>query len=219
MINFENVKTIFFDYDGTLHNGMKIYAPAFREAYAYLVEQGYAKPKDWSEAEISYWLGFNPKEMWENFMPNIEVEERRKCSKIISEKMGAATLEGKAELYDGSIEALSYLKAKGYHLIFISNCKIYYKESHCKIFNLDRYFERMIAAEEFDFIPKDEILKSILNDYPKDMVMVGDRFQDIECGRKNHIYTIGCSYGYGSPEELDQADLVIESITELKQFF
>lgn len=217
MINLKSIKTIFFDYDGTLHNGMKIYAPAFREAYDNLVDQGYAKPRDFSEADISYWLGYNPKEMWEKFMPDIDVEEGRKCSKIISERMGTSTLEGKAELYDGSIEVLSYLKDKGYRLIFISNCKIYYKESHCKIFNLDRYFERMLASEEFNFIPKHEILKSIIKEYPRDMVMVGDRFQDIESGRKNHIYTIGCSYGYGSPEEMDQADLVINSITELKE--
>jgi len=33
----EGIKTIYFDYDGTLHNSNKIYAPAFRKAYDFLV--------------------------------------------------------------------------------------------------------------------------------------------------------------------------------------
>lgn len=219
MIHLENIKTIFFDYDGTLHNGMKIYAPAFRAAYSYLVDQGYAAPKKWSEEEISYWLGFNPQEMWQSFMPNIDEEERIKCSRIISEAMKASTRSGEAELYEGSLEVLSFLKNKGYHLIFISNCKIYYKEIHNKIFELDRYFEKLIASEEYNFIPKHEIIKIVKGEYPEEMVIIGDRLQDIEAGRKNHFYTIGCSYGFGEPGELDNADLVIDNILDLKTLF
>ncbi len=219
MISFDNIKTIFLDYDGTLHNGMKIYAPAFRKAYSYLVDKGYAKPRKWSEDDISYWLGFNPKEMWQKFMPHINQEERQRCSKIISESMKASTLSGQAELYPDALEVLSYLKNKGYHLIFISNCKIYYKESHNSIFGLDRYFERLIASEEYDFRPKYEIIKAVIDEYPRDMVIIGDRHQDIEAGKRNHIYTIGCNYGYGYPQELEEADLVIENILELKNLF
>ena len=32
--------TVFFDYDGTLHNSMLTYGPAFREVYADLVKNG-----------------------------------------------------------------------------------------------------------------------------------------------------------------------------------
>ena len=31
---------IIFDYDGTLHNSIKIYGPAFRKAYEYLIKEG-----------------------------------------------------------------------------------------------------------------------------------------------------------------------------------
>lgn len=33
------VKTIIFDYDGTIHNTLGIYEPAFREAYQWLSKQ------------------------------------------------------------------------------------------------------------------------------------------------------------------------------------
>jgi len=37
--------------------------------------------------------------------------------------------------------------------------------------------------------------------------MIGDRASDIAAGRANHMLTIGCTYGYAAPGELDQADL------------
>lgn len=219
MIPFSNIKTIFFDYDGTLHNGIKIYAPAFKAAYSYLVGQGYAAPKEWTDADISYWLGFNPSDMWRTFMPNLSSDVQNKCSKIISDKMKALTEAGKPELYPGALDVISYLKNKGYHLIFISNCKTYYKDCHRDLFKLDKYFEEIIASEEYNFIPKHEIIKRVKDKYPKDMVMIGDRLQDMEAGRKNNMYTIGCSYGFGPHSELEGADLVIDSILELKCLF
>lgn len=211
-----NIKTIFFDYDGTLHNSIKIYAPAFREAYSYLVENKYAAPKEWEDNDISYWLGFNPSDMWKTFMPELSLDVKNKCSKIISDKMKALIEAGMPELYPGALDVISYLKNKGYHLIFISNCKTYYKECHKNLFKLDRYFDEIIASQEYDFIPKHEIVRMVKHKYPKDMVMIGDRLQDMESGRKNGIYTLGCSYGFGTLEELDGADLIIDSILELK---
>ena len=50
------------------------------------------------------------------------------------------------------------------------------------------------------------------------MIIIGDRFQDIDAGKKNDIYTIGCSYGFFLEEELDEADLIIKNISELKKY-
>ena len=214
----KGVKTIFFDYDGTLHDSLYIYAPAFRKAYDYLVEKGLADSREWSKEEISYWLGFNPHDMWKNFMPNISDEVRQICSNIISKSMEQQLEQGDAFLYEGSLETLEYLKGKGYNLIFISNCKKYYKESHNKLFKLDRYFASLVSSEEYDYIPKYEILKKIKINYPGEMVIIGDRIQDIESGKKNGIYTIGCSYGYGLSGEIDNADYKIKDINELKKY-
>jgi len=215
LIPFKNIKTIFFDYDGTLHNSIKIYIPAFKKAYAFLVEKGYAESKEWSDKEISYWLGFNPQDMWQNFMPNLSKELREKCSSIIGDEMKAQISQENPVLYEGTLEVLKYLKGKGYHLVFISNCKIYYKKFHSELFKLDRYFESMVCSEEYNFIPKYKILKVIKDKYPEDMVIIGDRRQDIEAGKKNNIYTIGCTYGFAMEKELDEADMLIDNIEAL----
>lgn len=218
IIPFSNIKTIFFDYDGTLNNSIKIYGAAFRKAFAYLVQQGFVQQRDWSDKEISYWLGFNPQEMWKNFMPDLEDTIRNKCSAMIGEEMKSLTDKGKPELYEGALDTLKYLKSKGYRLVFISNCKISYRDSHSTLFSLGDYFEELVCSEEYNFIPKYEILRNIKSKYPEEMVIIGDRFQDIEAGKKNGIHTIGCSYGFPLEGELDEADLIIKNISELKNY-
>lgn len=214
-IPFDNIKTVFFDYDGTLHNSINIYAPAFKKAYAFLVKEGLAEDRQWSDKEISRWLGFNPEEMWKNFMPSLQRGYKQKCSNIISQEMERQIEEGKPVLYEGALETLQYLKDKEYQLVFISNCKVYYKEKHNELFRLDKFFGSLVCSGEYDFIPKHEILKKIKGNYPEAMVIVGDRGQDIEAGIKNDIYTIGCTYGFALEDELREAHMLIGDIKEL----
>ena len=151
------MKYIVFDYDGTLHNSIKIYKPAFIKAYNYLVANGYAKKREFEEEEISKFLGLSAKDMWNTFMPNLPKSEKEKCSSIIGESMIEYIDEGKAQLYDGAIETLNKLNEYGYKLIFLSNCKSSYMNKHIERFNLDKYFIDFYCSEDFDFMPKYEI--------------------------------------------------------------
>lgn len=210
-----NIKTIYFDFDGTIHDSIKIYAPAFRKAYDYLVEQHHATSKSWSDEEIAYWLGFNKEEMWQAFMPDLDDASRSKAGQIIGNEMTRLIEEGKAVLYDGATEVLAYLCSKGFRLVFLSNCGIYYKEMVREKFDLDQYFNEMVCSEEYDFLSKSDILTKIMRDHPSEMVMIGDRYHDIEAGIKNNIVTIGCTYGYCKESELEQADYLIKDIREI----
>jgi len=218
-LKMDNVRTIFLDYDGTLHNSMTIYAPAFRKAYENLVDKGHAEPRSWSEEDISKWIGFNPKEMWERFMPDLSRETRDTSSELIGREMNELIKKGYPKLYENAIDTLEYLKSKGYTLVFLSNCRKEYMENHRKLFSLDKYFDSMICSEEFGFIQKQNILKTVIENYPKERVMVGDRKKDLDAGRASGIFTIGCKYGFGSEEELTGADLLIDDISELKNIF
>jgi len=215
----KNIKTIFFDYDGTLHDSMKIYMPAFLKAYEYLVQNQLAPKRTWSISDIKVFLGQNPKEMWEMFEPKLNAEIIQKVSQIISTNMKEDIDSNHAILYDGSIEVLQYLKSKGYRLVYLSNSKIYYMEAHQKSFNLSKYFDLILCSEMFDFIPKKNILEQIKNEFPGEMVMIGDRIHDMESGYYNNIHTIACDYGYGTEEELKNAELRIKDIRDLINIF
>jgi len=97
----KNIKTIFFDYDGTLHDSMKIYMPAFLKAYEYLVQNQLAPKRTWSISDIKVFLGQNPKEMWEMFEPKLNAEIIQKVSQIISTNMKEDIDSNHAILYDG----------------------------------------------------------------------------------------------------------------------
>ena len=77
------MKYIIFDYDGTLHNSIRIYEPAFKRAYDYLVNNGYAEEKVFKEDEVSRFLGLTARQMWNDFMPSLPEDEKKKCSSII----------------------------------------------------------------------------------------------------------------------------------------
>ena len=215
MENFKERKNIIFDYDGTLHNSFEIYSIAFKEAYKYLVKSNLAKEKVWKNNEISKWLGYSSRDMWNAFMPNLSDEEKAKCSSIIGESMINQVNDNKVKLYDGALEVLNYLNSKGYNLIFLSNCKIEYMNKHKKLFKLDNYFNAFYCTEQFGFIPKYEIFKVIKKKYTGEYIIIGDRIVDIEIATMHDEVSIGCSYGYGELWELYEASTLIDDIKEL----
>lgn len=206
---------IIFDYDGTLHNSAKIYIPAFKKAYAYLVERGYASHKVWRDAEISKWLGYTSQEMWDHFMGELPEYEKSRCSQIIGAEMLNLLKDGKGELYEGTCEVLKYLKEKNYRLIILSNCKRDYMNMHKTLFKLEQYFDDFYCAETFGFQPKYEIFNSIKNKYEGEFIIVGDRVKDIEVALKHQLYAIGCAYGFAVGDELRGANSIVYSIKEV----
>lgn len=216
MTDFSSVKTIIFDYDGTLHDSSRIYMPAFLKAYDYLVEEGQAKETSWSEESITKWLGYSKKQMWQEFMPRLEAQYQEKASSIIGQTMQQKIENNEAVLYPHALDTLAYLKNKGYTLLFLSNCSIDYMESHAEMFNLNDYFTGLYCTEQYAFKKtKKEIVQQIRNDYENDFLVIGDRFQDIEVAELENIYSIGCAYGYGHKSELEQSDVMINDIKEL----
>lgn len=206
---------LLFDYDGTLHNTIKIYAPAFRTAYTYLVKNGFADVKEFTDREISYWLGFTADEMWKGFLPSLSEVERKKCSTIIGNEMLSLINKGMAELYPKAEDTLQELKDIGYNLIFLSNCKRAYMEAHIRQFRLHHFFSSYYCSEDFGFIAKYEIFKSVKVHCPGDFIVIGDRFHDMEIAKKYNLISVGCTYGYGTAEELKNATWRIEKLSDL----
>ena len=80
------MKNLIFDYDGTLHETMRIYGPAFRKNYENLVSRGLAPAREFSDAEISGWLGFTAADMWNRFAPQLSDEEKADSATILKSR-------------------------------------------------------------------------------------------------------------------------------------
>ncbi len=206
---------LIFDYDGTLHRSMLTYAPAFRTTCKWLSANGYMPCKEYTDKEISYWLGFNSTDMWSSFLPDASPDIREKARIMLGEDMARRVENGEGALFPHAEEVLSELKAAGHTLIFLSNCRIKYMERHSRVFGLDRFFDFFYCCEEYDFIPKYQIFRMFSLQHEGQYIVIGDRFHDIETAVENGLKSIGCGYGYGTLGELAAADIIINDITEL----
>ncbi len=206
---------LIFDYDGTLHDSIQIYAPAFRLANTHLVALSLVENKEWTDNEISRWLGFSSKDMWNTFMPSLPQVIKDECSQIIADAMLRFVHEGKARLYPHATTVLQQLGEAGYNLIFLSNCKHNYMLSHISVFRLYDYFSDFYCTEDFDFKPKYEIFNTIKQNHIGEFIVIGDRFHDMEIAEKHGLKAIGCSYGYGEEWELSKATSVSSQVTDI----
>lgn len=209
------IKTIVFDWDGTLHNTEALYGNAFRHAYAWLVSQGYAEDRLYTDKETSIYLGMSAPAMWEAFMPHLPSDIKETASAMIGQAMDEYIYQGKATLYDGVPEVLDELKSRGFKLVILSNCRVAYLDAHREFFGLDRWFDGYYPAQQYDFISKEEIFELIRKSYPGDYAMVGDREADMKVASMSDVYGIGCLYGFGSREELSSANALVHDIAHI----
>lgn len=204
--------TIIFDFDGTLHNTKRLYGCAVRKVYDWLVEGGYANEHYYSDDDLSVYLGVNAPDMWKSFMPSLPEDIKNQASMMIGQEMIRRINAGEAVLYDGIPEALDTLRGMGLKLSVLSNCRTAYMDAHRNYFGLDKWFDNYYCAEAYGFIPKEKIFLSVKKESPGEaFIMVGDRASDFLVSKTHSIPFIGCSYGFGTAEELAGAGIIISS--------
>lgn len=215
---------LLFDFDGTLHKTDEIYVPAFKRGLAWLREQGQDVPDAPDDTrEIGYWLGYSSVEMWKNFAPELPGEWQKKAAGMVGAEMRALARKGGAKLYPGVAQALDFFRAQGHVPVFLSNCHHDYMEMFREILGLDRWFAHYYCAEDYGWKPKSRVFSEeaapALADPAKDLreqfVMIGDRFHDMGVAADNGLFSIGCAYGFGKPEELEPATVVVHDAREL----
>lgn len=131
-------------------------------------------------------------------------------------------------IYVGIDEMLLTLKQNGMHLAVASSKPTVYVERILEHFKIKQYFEVIVGSElDGTRVNKDEVVQEALNRLFKGRViekdkvyMIGDRKFDVEGAKAQGIESVGVSYGYGSLEELKeaQADYIVRSVAELEKF-
>lgn len=166
--------TVFFDYDGTLHDTMALYGPAFRAACAWLSKEGWLERRTYADADIACWLGWTTEEMWTTFAPHLPEPVWREASLRVRDEMERLRKEGRARLFPGVEEALDEVASRGATMVLLSNCWRSYGEDHMREFGLGRWIEGLHCAQDFDWIPKWQIYREVASFYPLPHIMVGD---------------------------------------------
>ena len=132
------------------------------------------------------------------------------------------------KVYDGIPELLQALKEKGKHLVVATSKPEEYSIKIIEHFNLAKYFDFVCGSNmDESRSKKDEVIayameRCGLGEGDKTrIIMIGDRFHDIEGAKKNNLKSCGVLFGYGSREELQNAgaDYIAEKVEDLTKLF
>ncbi len=209
------IRTLIFDWDGTLHNTLHLYGSAVRSVYSELVRTGEAPEHWYSDEDLSIYLGMNARDMWASFMPGLPEERRLQMSRRVGQNMISLIRSGEASLYSGTEDVLERLHRERFRIVLLSNCTCAYMEEHRQHFHLDRWFDGYYPCEAYDNAPKEDIFLCIREDFEGNYCIIGDRESDLKTAQTFHLPSIACTWGFGTPEEYAGADILARSVTEL----
>ena len=117
-------------------------------------------------------------------------------------------------VYPGIPEALASLKSAGKAVCLATSKPEPFAARILTHFSLEGYFDEICGASlDGTRETKGEVLRELLRrlDLPEgtgDAVMIGDRIHDADGAREVGLETVGVLWGYGSPEELNEAGCV-----------
>lgn len=206
-----------FDYDGTIHDPVRIFAPAFRETFGkYIAEHG-GSLDDWQDRRIASWFGVSMDIMYAELYQYVEKEKVGELMDAMSVNVRARMFSGERTLYDGAEEMLSELKNSGFHMILFSKCDREHIERQRRALPLDYYFDDIFCTGDFGDMGTDKAVAfpNIKLLFSGSYIIIGDRKQDIDIARSSSLPAIGCAYGYGSEDELIGATAVAEDISDI----
>lgn len=130
------------------------------------------------------------------------------------------------KVYDGITEMLEALQKKGVKIALATSKPYEFSIKILKHFDLYKYFDFFGAATMDGRISKKaDVISNLLSEMgaedKSEILMVGDRYHDIEGANANDLKSAGVLWGYGSKEELQNAgaEYILSEPLEILQLF
>lgn len=204
--------TIFFDLDGTLTDS----APGILNAVRFALE-GVGMPVP-PEKELMRFIG-----------PPLTTELQaafgiggEEAAALVRRFQVYFKKDGMFEnrVYDGVPDMLERLFASGRRAAVTTSKPEPFARTILEHFGLSHYFTAIVgsALDERTRATKAEVVAQALETLkPERVLLVGDRCHDVEGAHANEIPCLGVLYGYGSREELSEAEYIAESVEALSE--
>jgi len=211
----KGIRNLLFDLDGTLSDPVEGILNATRHAVS---ELGLEEKQ---EIELKYFIGPPLHEIFARQF-GLEGKEITRATSVFREYYGArGYLQNR--IYEGIPTMLKRLNGAGYKLFLATSKMEYFARRVVDHFALGSLFTGIAGSlPDNSRGHKDEIIACLLKEYnldPRESLMVGDRYLDVEGARKQNMECIGVSYGFGSREELEKAGAaaLADSVSELEE--
>ncbi|KGX91825.1 HAD hydrolase-like protein [Pontibacillus marinus] len=209
-------QAIIFDMDGTLFQTDKILELSLEDAFNRLRAQG-----EWDiETPIDQYreiMGVPLPKVWEALLPHHSIEVREQTDAYFLERLLENIKSGKGALYPNVKEVLSHLVDHEYSIFIASNGLKEYLEAIVSYYHLDQWVTETFSIQQIDSLHKSDLVKSIMDKHQvTNAAIVGDRLSDIKAAKDNGLISIGCNFDFAREDELAQADMVIDDLSELE---
>ncbi|MCX6095100.1 MAG: HAD family hydrolase [Candidatus Bipolaricaulota bacterium] len=199
---------LIFDLDGTLYRTDSSFVPTMRRVYG---EFRVPYPGD---GAILAMVGETFGTFLDWLSPQGFAVDEAQLSARISE-LELISIRERGVLFDGVAETLRTLSEREHVLTLCTNGDRRYAEAvlgRCGILGM---FQQL---QTLDGVPstKAQRIAELRDLYPGHRAfVVGDRYHDVEAGRATGCTVVGAAYGYARNGELDGADHIIRSFSDL----
>lgn len=206
------IDLIIFDLDGTLIDSLPDLAAATNHMLATL-----GRPRIDQDA-VRNLVGQGARRLVERALAGVSEEEVEQGLALFLD-YNHRHIADRTVLYPGVTETLDLLRGRGMRMAIISNKNVALCREVLSVLGVDYYFEEILGADSLPFRkPSPEPVLKLLADFgvaPERAALVGDSINDIAAGRGAGVRTVGCTWGYGDPMELKDADYRIGEFVEL----
>lgn len=204
--------TLLLDLDGTLSDNFAGIVGSIRHALAALN----APPVD--DATLRGCVGPPLRETFARIIAGADAALVERAIDAYRERYGVLGWQENVA-YPGVGAALETLAAAGTRLFVCTSKAEPYAKRIIAHFGFDAFIERVYGADLAGTLDdKRKLLAHLLASErldPRACTMIGDRHHDIRAARSNGTRAVGVLWGYGSREELADADRLLESPDEL----
>ena len=207
-------RALLFDLDGTLTDNHRGIAASIRYA---LERLGAPIPHD---AALRSRVGPPLRETFAHFL---ETNDEMRIELAIGHYRERFADVGWQEnvVYDGIVELLAVLVAQRQRLFLCTAKPEIFARRIVQHFGFASHFVGIYGADlAGDFDDKAKLLRRLLTAEGLEAsktVMIGDRGNDVRAAHANNVCAIGVLWGFGSRQELADADAVAENAQDLEQ--
>jgi phosphoglycolate phosphatase len=206
------IRAVLFDLDGTLVDSLEDLTDAVNH-----IRDAFSHPRLAVDA-VRQKVGKGARHLVQQVLPDASEAGVDRALKLFLE-FNRLHIADKSRLFPGIREILHELAARGILMAVISNKNEALSALLLENLGIHNLFESVTGGDTYrERKPSPLPLLNVADRLGiplNECVMVGDSINDIRAGQQANIASIGCTWGYGSREELAGADILAHSPHEL----
>lgn len=206
------IRAVLFDLDGTLVDSLEDLTDAVNH-----IRDAFSHPPIAADA-VRLKVGKGARHLVQQVLPDASDSDIDRALDLFLE-FNRQHIADKSRLYPGILEALHGLAARNVRMAVISNKNEALSTLLLQTLGIRDLFENITGGDTYrERKPSPLPLLNVadrLGTAPGECVMVGDSVNDMQAGQQANIAFIGCTWGYGSREDLAGANVLAHTPEEL----